>query len=99
VDERKKILLVDDTESFLFILNDILMHDYDTIISKNGEDALETAKMVKPDLILLDVLMPGMSGLDVMGALNADDEMKSIPVILITGMDSEEDVAKGYEMG
>ena len=99
MEARKKILLIDDTESFLYILNDILMNDYETIIAKNGEDGLETAKLVMPDLILLDVVMPGLSGYDVLQTLKADDKMKAIPVILITGMDSQGDVAKGYKLG
>ncbi|MCL2388175.1 MAG: response regulator [Defluviitaleaceae bacterium] len=96
---RKKILIVDDTETFLYILNHILKENYETIISKSGEDGLETAKLTKPDLILLDVMMPGMSGYDVLRELKADDQLKEIPVILITGNSTEENEAEGYALG
>ncbi|MCL2235199.1 MAG: response regulator [Defluviitaleaceae bacterium] len=96
---KKKILLVDDTETFLFLLNDILKDDYETLIAKDGEDGLETAEFVKPDLILLDILMPGMSGLDVLAKLKANEELKDIPVILVSGKDSDEDRAIGHDAG
>lgn len=97
--ERKRILLIDDTEAYLFILNDILKNDYETIIAKNGADGLEIAKLTMPDLIVLDLIMPNLSGYDVLKILKTDDIMKSIPVVLITGKDSEDDIAKGYELG
>ena len=92
---RKKILLVDDTPAFLVILNNILKNDYDTMISKSGEDALKTALLVMPDLILLDVIMPGMSGYEVLAALKADEKLKHIPVILVTGKNNDEHKVKG----
>ncbi|MCL2855089.1 MAG: response regulator [Defluviitaleaceae bacterium] len=98
-DTKKKILLIDDTETFLFLLNDILKEDYETFISKDGEDGLETAQFAMPDLILLDIVMPGMNGFDVMEALKADDRTKHIPVVLVSGKDTDEDKAKGYDAG
>ena len=97
--EKKKILIIDDTDTYLLILNDILKDDYDTSISMDGEDGLETARIIMPDLILLDVMMPGMSGYEVLETLKADETMKSIPVILISGKGSEKNEAKGYELG
>jgi len=97
--DRKKILLVDDTDAFLIILNNILKNDYETLIAKDGEDGLETAEFTKPDLILLDVMMPDMSGYEVMAALQENDELKNIPVILISGKDSADDEAKGLALG
>jgi len=97
--QRQKILMVDDTEVYLYTLNSTLKEDYDTIIAKSGEEGLDTARLVMPDLILLDVMMPGLSGYDVLEALKADEKLKSIPVILISGKDSDENEARGYELG
>jgi len=97
--QKKKILLIDDSDSFILILNSILKDDYETLISLDGEDGLDTARVTKPDLILLDVVMPGMSGYEVLETLKADDTLQSIPVILISGKSSEESEAKGYALG
>lgn len=99
MEARKKILLIDDTASFLYILNHMLSDDYDKIFAKNGEEGLDMAKEIMPDLILLDIVMPGISGYDVLKTLKADEEMKHIPVVLITGNDSEIDKSKGHELG
>jgi len=97
--EKKRILLVDDTPTFLIILNNILKNDYETLIATDGEDAIKTARHNPPDLILCDVLMPGMSGYDVLIALKADETTKSIPVVLVSGKDSDEHKTKGYDLG
>ena len=96
---RKKILMIDDTATFLHVLNHILRDDYETLVAKSGEDGLEVARMVRPDLILLDVMMPGMSGHDVLKILKADNDLKEIPVILITGNSDEENEGLGLSLG
>ena len=97
--ERKKILLIDDTHTFLLILNNILKEDYETIIATDGEEGLETARLTSPDLILLHVLMPGMSGYDVLRALKSDESTKSIPVILASGKDIDNHEAEAATLG
>ncbi|MCL2398176.1 MAG: response regulator [Defluviitaleaceae bacterium] len=99
MNERKRVLMIDDTEAYLLILNDILKDDYDTIIAKNGADGLELINMIMPDLIILDLIMPDLSGYDVLKTIKANETLKAIPVILITGKDSKEDMEKGYELG
>jgi len=89
--EKRKILLIDDTPAVLHILVSILKNDYDMVIGINGEQGLGLAKKIVPDLIILDVVMPDMSGYDVMKALNDDDATKQIPVILISGKSSDKD--------
>ena len=96
---KRRVLIVDDTEAYLLILNDILKDEYETIISTDGEDGLETAKLTKPHLILMDIVMPGMSGYDVLTKIRADEELKDIPVILISGKSSEQNEFKGYTLG
>ncbi|MCL2840666.1 MAG: response regulator [Defluviitaleaceae bacterium] len=99
INKKKRILIVDDTEAYLLILNDILKNDYETIIAMDGEDGLETAKLTQPDLILLDIVMPGLDGYEVLKALRADKDLKSIPVILISGKSSDQNEIKGYTLG
>ena len=97
--EKKKVLMIDDTEEYLLILNEILMEEYKTIIALDGEDGLDVAKTTKPDIILLDVMMPIMDGYEVLTELKKDPALKDIPVILVTGKTQAADEAKGYEMG
>jgi len=96
---KKKILLVDDTDAFLYILTHILKHDYTLAVSKSGEDGIEIAKEEKPDLILMDIMMPGMSGYEALAALKADADTRHIPVILSSGKTSDEEVASGLALG
>lgn len=97
--DRQKILLIDDTPAILHVLNNILKDDYGILVAKSGEQGIISAKKFLPDLILLDVLMPGLSGYEVLEMLKSDETTKSIPVVLISGMDSDEDELKGYELG
>jgi len=96
---RQSILLIDDTPGILRILSDILKDSYDIIIAKTGQDGMELAKVQKPDLIILDVLMPGLSGLDVLKMLRDDEETANIPVVFITGRTTNEDEEEGYALG
>ncbi len=93
------ILIVDDEKSNLAILSRILDRDYKLLIAKNGVSALKIAKERQPDLILLDVLMPDISGFDVLISLKNIEATQAIPVIFITGLDSVKDEAKGFLLG
>jgi len=97
--KRQKVLLVDDTEAFLFVLNFTLKDDYDVVAANNGEEGLKLAKSILPDLIILDVMMPGLSGYEVLEALKSDEATKDIPIVMITGTEGEEDEAKGLALG
>jgi len=93
------ILITDDEKSNLDILVSILSPMYNLLISRSGERTLELALANKPDLILLDVLMPGMSGFDVIAKLKESEVTSKIPVIFITGLTSVEDEEKGFFLG
>jgi len=102
VAENKKeftILITDDEKSNLDILGSILSPTYNLLISRNGPRALELAKEHRPDLILLDVLMPGMSGFEVITKLQESEATSRIPVIFITGLTSAHDEEKGFFLG
>lgn len=95
----QKILIVDDTALNRQLLNELLKDEHTVILAKDGEQALEKAAQHRPDLILLDVLMPGMDGYEVLRRLKADPRTADIAVIFITGLDSPEEEAKGLSLG
>jgi putative two-component system response regulator len=95
-----KILVVDDTPQNVKLLADILtVEGFDVVTAASGEEALEKVEAESPDLILLDIMMPGMSGYDVCGRLKANSATKNIPVIFVTAMHEIEDETKGFELG
>ncbi|MEO5328628.1 MAG: two-component system response regulator [Magnetococcus sp. THC-1_WYH] len=96
---RPTLLVVDDTEANIDILVDGLENDYDLSVAMDGPSALEIAQENRPDLILLDIMMPGMSGYEVCERLKGDTALRDIPIIFITAMSQEEDETKGLAMG
>ena len=93
------VLAVDDTESNLDILVDTLGDDYELVVAMDGESALEIAKTERPDLILLDIMMPGMNGYEVCQKLKSDEETKDIPVIFVSAKSHTADQVTGFELG
>jgi PAS domain S-box-containing protein len=98
-DMKQSVLIVDDEISNLKVLNQILSSEYDVLTAQSGQEALELVGEESPDLILLDVLMPDMSGFDVLRQLKAQEDTARIPVIFITGLDSDTDEEKGFLLG
>jgi len=97
---QKLILIVDDTPLNIGVISSALKDSYKTKIATNGEKALVLASAEeKPDLILLDVMMPGMDGYEVCSRLKADPATNEIPVIFLTGQTSAEDETRGFEVG
>ncbi len=97
---KPTILVVDDTPDNIDLLCAVLEHDYRTKIAVNGERALKIARgEAKPDLILLDIMMPGMSGYDVCKELKADPATRDIPVIFVTAMSEVADEQLGLSLG
>ncbi len=98
-DSRLCLLLVDDEPTNLQVLRHILQDDYRLLFAKDGAKALELAQREAPDLVLLDVMMPGMTGHEVCARLKADEATTSIPVIFVTALADVEDEARGFEVG
>jgi serine phosphatase RsbU (regulator of sigma subunit) len=99
-DHKKTVLLVDDAAPNIQVVNSILKEFYKIRIATTGEKALELVKVAPfPDLILLDVVMPGMDGYEVCAQLKADPETKDIPVIFLTGQTEIEDETHGFAVG
>jgi putative two-component system response regulator len=97
---KPTILVVDDTPDNIDLLCAVLENDYRTKVAVNGERALKIANGdVKPDLILLDIMMPGMSGYEVCQALKASEATRDIPVIFVTAMSEVTDEQKGLGLG
>lgn len=96
----KTILIVEDNELNMKLLEDILhMHGYKTAKSTDGSDAVELARSEHPDLILMDIQLPGRSGLDITRVLKADDDLKNIPVVAVTSFAMEGDREKILKSG
>jgi putative two-component system response regulator len=93
------VLVVDDTETNIDILVETLGDDYDVSVAMDGESALESVADDQPDLILLDIMMPGMDGYEVCERLKADATTRNIPVIFLTAMTEVQDEAKGLALG
>jgi putative two-component system response regulator len=96
---RPLILAVDDEASNLQLLRQILQDHYRLLFAKDGARALELARQERPDLVLLDVMMPGMSGYEVCAALKAHPVTAAIPVIFVTALTETDDELEGFEAG
>ncbi len=97
--ETATILIVDDTESNIDILVELLGDEYDVIVAMSGERGIKIANTKKIDLILLDIVMPDMDGFETCKNLKNNEETKHIPVIFITAKTDEESIEHGYDVG
>ncbi len=96
---NRTIMVVDDEPELITILRDILeQNGYRVISAYDGLQVFDVLKNHKPDLILLDIEMPQMDGLEVLARLKGDRETSSIPVILLTAQDEFENIVTGYKM-
>ncbi len=93
------LLVVDDTETNIDILMDILGEEYDVAIAMDGEGALEAVEEDSPDLILLDILMPGIDGFEVCRQLKNNPETANIPIIFLSALTEDGDKQKGMDLG
>ncbi len=96
----KKILVVDDQKDNVFVLQERLIREgFEVLSAFDGPTCLTMASEESPDLILLDVMMPGMSGFEVCKKLTANEETKLIPVLLVTALTEAEDLKEGFQAG
>lgn len=97
---KAKVLIVDD-DAFLsgIYATKLELEGFQVVTGRDGEEALKLAASEKPDLILLDVLMPKLDGFEVLKRLKADPATKDAPVIMLTNLGQKEDIEKGMEEG
>jgi DNA-binding response OmpR family regulator len=97
---KKKILVVDDSRTALFMVTTILRKErYELVTASDGEQALEMAAAERPDLILMDVIMPRKTGFEACRELKRREDTKAIPVILVTTRGEGENVEAGFQSG
>lgn len=97
--ERATILIVDDEISNIEIMNAALEEQYEICFATSGEGAIKVARSVLPDLILLDVLMPGIDGYEVCRTIKADQMLADVPIIFTTALDGQDSEAQGLALG
>ena len=97
--QRPSVLIVDDTKMNIQILMENLGRDFRISVAMDGRTALDRAEKILPDLILLDIMMPGMDGYEVCRRLKENEATRDIPVIFVTAMGEVEDEVKGFELG
>jgi len=96
---KATILVVDDDVANIEIMNAVLEDDYDVCFATSGEEAIDTARSVDPDLILLDIVLPGMDGFEVCRQLKVDPVLADVPIIFMTGLGDTEDEMRGLSLG
>ncbi len=98
--EKKKILIVEDEATLQKALAEFLAEDgFEVLCASDGEQAVLLAKSKKPDLVLLDIILPKKDGYEVLTELKSEAGTKSIPVILLTNLESPEDIDRAFEKG
>ncbi|AUH50502.1 diguanylate cyclase response regulator [Chromobacterium sp. ATCC 53434] len=96
---RPKILVVDDQTANILLVRDLFKDDYEIFMALSGEQAIEQCQAVMPDLILLDLVMPGIDGFEVCRLLKADVRTRAVPIIFVSAQREEADEARGFELG
>jgi CheY-like chemotaxis protein len=97
--QRKKILAVDDNPNNNAIIEELFAEHYDLRTATTGEEALRIASDFQPDVILLDIMMPGMNGYEVCRRLREHPSLGDIKILMVTAKGALEDRVKGYEVG
>ena len=97
---KKRILVADDQEEILALLNDSLSNSgFEIMLCRESKNVLHSIKSFKPDLILLDLLMPDLGGFEICEILNNDPQTHGIPIIIISGFGDLVDIKKAYKLG
>jgi DNA-binding response OmpR family regulator len=95
-----KVLVVDDEAEIRELCRvNLEFEGFDVVEARNGSEAIEMARRHRPDLVFLDLMMPGVDGWEVLQTLKSDDDLASIPVILLTAKSGEEDQMRGWQEG
>jgi CheY-like chemotaxis protein len=98
-EEKARILVVDDEPGNIELIQDYLEKEYDIVSAQSGKDALQKISEEKPDIVLLDIMMPGISGYEVCAKIKQDESTRFIPVVMVTALSEVEDKIKAIEAG
>ena len=94
------VLVVDDDEDNIRIVSSILLaRGFEVRLARDGRSALESIRQQRPDLVLLDVMMPGLDGMQVLDHIRANPQSSSVPVIMLTAKTTDQDLLDGYRSG
>lgn len=97
---RKTVLLADDSNTILMMEKMLLANQpYDLVVARDGQEAFDKALAARPDLIILDVIMPKLNGFEVCQKLRQHEDTKATPILLVTTRGEAENMEKGYEVG
>ena len=97
---KKQILVIEDEEDILALIHfNLVKHGFRVECATTGEEGHRKARDFRPDLILLDLMLPGMDGLDVCRQLRQTPDTKDCPIIMLTAKGEEHDIVKGFELG
>jgi len=95
-----KILLIEDEKTLRFLIVQTLTQEgFEVEEAVDGEEGIQKLKNNKPDLILLDLVLPGMNGFEVLSKIKKDSELESIPVVILSNLGQEEEIKKGMNLG
>ena len=98
--KKERILAVDDEEDILELITyNLLREGYEVVAVVSGEKALESVRELPPDLVILDLMLPGMDGLEICKLLKKDEKTAHVPVIMVTAKGDEADIVAGLELG
>lgn len=96
----RKVLLVEDDQFLASLLKTRLQKEnFEVVIAKNGEEALKNLEEFIPDLILLDIILPGKSGFEILEEMQTNPKLHKVPVLIISNLGQESDIARGRELG
>lgn len=96
---RKRILVAEDDDAIAVLLVKTLSLDYEVSLARNGHEALAMATKLRPDLLVLDVMMPGIDGLQVSRLVRKLDGLGKVPLVFLTAKDRPADIIKGIQYG
>lgn len=99
MENKPKIMIVDDDPTNIEIVTEILEDSYEIKSVFSGEEALEEIYSFKPDIVLLDIMMPGIDGYEVCKIIRADEQIKDITVLLVSAKAMAKEMKKGFEVG
>lgn len=98
--DNLNVLIVDDVPLNVLLIKKMLsQYTFEIRTANGGQAALDAVKAKKPDLMLLDLMMPGIDGFEVIRRLRASDDTKDIPIIILSALNSEQDISKGFQLG